>query len=137
MSFTANLHCTTEVLEKDGFGTGGITKNYFTNTVKMTGADRYHEQVHILSASLSAHSIAIAPFGGSVVSETLVILQTDKKIDVRIGSSTDTFLSAVQFLAIVTTVSGLFITTGSQTTTVRTVLIGGSNVGVTIHPPMP
>jgi len=137
MSFTANLHCTTETLEKDGFGTGGVSRSYFTNTVKMTGADRYQEQVHVMSADISALSIAIQPFGGSVVSDTMLIIQADKKIDVRLGVSTNTVLSAVQFLAIVATISGLFVTTGSQATTLRTTLIGGSNVGVTVHPPMP
>lgn len=137
MAFTANLHCSTEMLELDGFGTAGVTLGYRVNTVQLTGANRYHEQVHYLSANISAHSIPIAPLGGSVVSDTLIILQTNAKVDVRLGSSSDTILSAVQFLAAVATISGVFITTGSQVTTVRTILMGGSVTGVAVHPPIP
>jgi hypothetical protein len=72
-----------------------------------------------------------------VTSSILLFLQTNNKVDVRIGDASNVPLSGVLQLILNTTVSNLYVTTGSQATTLRTALYGGSNASITASRPIP
>lgn len=139
MSFTAQALNIFEIVEQDAFGVGGRTTTYRTATLKATGCDRRHTQVQKISASLSAVSIVITPLGAdsSVASNALLFLLTDHPVDVRVGSSGNTPISAVYQLLLAATISSLFITTGSHVTTLLTEMAGGSGATITQSVPMP
>jgi hypothetical protein len=126
-----------ELLEDDAFGAGGRTVEWRTMTAKVIGGTRQFQQVHIVSADLSAHEIPIDPLGsGLVTSNTMFILNTDYKVDIRIGDQSNVPISNTQLMVFTGTVSAIWITTGSIATTVRTVLVGGSGASVNVSPPL-
>jgi len=139
MPFTTITSTTFETQDADAFGAGGRTTAFRTATIKQTGADREHHQVHKLSADLSAVSIALAPLGtdAATASNMLLWLLADQPVDVRIGSATHSVLSNVRQLLLQATISGLFLTTGSKVTTVRTMGTGGSGASITASKPIP
>lgn len=136
-NFNAQMILNYELLEADHFGAGGRTVEWRTLTAKLIGGDRQFGQVHIVSADLSAHEIPIDPLGsGHSMSNTMFILNTDQKVDIRIGDQSNVPMSGVQFFAMTGVVSALWITTGSLATTLRTILVGGSGGGLTVSPPL-
>lgn len=136
-NFDAQMILQWEITAGDGFGAGGTTVEHRVMTAKVTGADREHHQVHSVSASLSAHEIPIDPLGsGFAMSNCMLIVNSDKKIDLRIGDSSNVPISGMQLLFLTGVVSALWVTTGSQVTTVRTTLVGGSGGSLTISPPL-
>jgi hypothetical protein len=136
-NFNTQATLSWEMLEADAFGAGGRTVEYRIVTAKLVGGDRQHQQVHTISADLSAHAIPIDPLGsGFSTSNSMMLVNANRKIDLRIGDSTNTPISGTQLVFLTGTVSALYVTTGSLTTIVRTVLVGGSGGGLTISPPL-
>lgn len=136
-SFDAQVVLTWELLEADAFGTGGRTTEYRTVVAKLIGGDRQHQQIHVISALLSAHAISIDPLGsGHSMSNSMLIVNSDQKIDLRIGDSANTPISGTQMVFMTGTVSAIFVTTSALPTTVRTIIVGGSGGGLTVSPPL-
>jgi len=136
-NFNAQIILNYELLEADHFGAGGRTTEWRTFTAKLVGGDRQAGQVHVVSADLSSHELLIDPLGsGHSMSNTMFILNTDQKVDVRIGDQSNVPMSGVQLIAMTGVVSALWITTGSIATTLRTILVGGSGGGLTVSPPL-
>jgi hypothetical protein len=139
MPFTAHTFTRFEILHNDSFGTAGITRVYRTATLKATGCDRHHAQAHTVSNDVSAFSVAIFPLGtvcgADVACNTLLLLWANRPVDLRFGANTGAALSGVRHLGMGATISALYITTGSQATTVLTELVGGSNTTITQSDP--
>ena len=138
MSFELQTTTIIETTEANTFGTGGKITGYRVATMRVTGADRHHVQTHKISADLSAVSIAIAPLAtdASTASGAVLIFLSDKKVDLRVGAASHTALSSVQQLIMGATISALFVTTGSQVTTIRTEIAGGSTATITASKPI-
>jgi len=136
-NFNAQLIITYELLEDDAFGAGGRTVEWRTLSAKLIGGDRQFGQVHMVSADLTTHEIPIDPLGsGHAMSNTLFIMNADQKVDVTIGDASNVPISGTQLIVMAGTISALWVTTGSITTIVRTILVGGSGGGLNVSPPI-
>lgn len=121
----------------DQFGVNGQTVEYAIHSAKVLGADRGNDQILTLSADLSAYQMTIAPLGVSATG-MLVFINTDQPVDIRTNAASDTtFLSAVTLLALAGSISNIYITTGSQATTVWQKVAGGSNATTQTTFPLP
>lgn len=132
MAFTALLTTICEVREGATAGVGGQTSLYRTLRTRAEACDRQNVQEQIVSASVSALSIALSPLGidAVVASNLLFLLYATQPIDVQFGASGAT-LSAVRTLTGALTCSALFVTTGTNATRIVTGVFGGSGATIT------
>lgn len=137
MSFTAIQTHLWEIIEGATAGTGGRTTTYRTGAIRATACDRRQTQTHIVSNDVSVFSLALSPLGldSMLASNLLFLLATNHPIDIRFGAS-GTVLSNVRSLTGSFTFSALFVTTGSNATTVLTELVGGSGAVITASLPV-
>ncbi len=135
--FTATITSVLQVMQSDQFAVMGRTVAYFPSTMKATGCDKRTETVQTISAGLSAQALTLAPLGGTGLSAILFLL-ADQPVDVRFNAASDAiFLSAVRQMTLGANISALFVTTGSNVTTVLLAMVGGSNAVVTTSLPVP
>lgn len=136
-AFTARVTSVLEIGQAGQFGVMDRTIVYLPMTMRCTGADRRSGQVQTISANLSATQLTLTPLGGSALSSLLFFL-ADQPVDMRINAASDvTFLSAVRQMTLGANLSALFVTTGSNVTTVLLEMVGGSNATVTTSLPVP
>ncbi len=136
-AFTARVTSVLEIMQADMFSVMGRTLVYIPMTMKVVGADRRTGSVQTLSAGLSAVAMNLLPLGGSALSSLLFFL-ADQPVDVRFNAASDgVFLSAVRQMTLGANLSALFVTTGSNVTTVLLEMVGGSNATVTTSLPVP
>lgn len=126
-----------EVRVGSQFDLNGRTQVYIPNTLRVVNAELYNSQTCVISAGVSAQALSLSPLGVSAPA-LLVQLTTDHPVDVRTGTAADaTFLSGVQYLLLLASLSNLFVTTGSAATIVRLELVGGSAATPTVTLPLP
>jgi len=136
-SFTQRVTLAIEKVIQSQFGATGQTIEYQVESAKVLNADRANDQIFLLSAGLSAQPISIAPLGVNAPA-MLVFLCTDQPVDIRTNAASDTnFLSSVQLWCMAGYVSNVFLTTGSQVTTVMLKAAGGSAAALTVTFPLP
>lgn len=136
-SFTQKVTMAVEKTIQGQAGVTGMTIEYGVHAAKVLNADRANDQIMLLSAGLSAQPISIAPLGVNAPA-MLVFLCTDQPVDIRTNAATDTnFLSSVQLWCLAGYVSNVFLTTGSQVTTVMLKAAGGSAAMLTVTFPLP
>lgn len=136
--FTARFTAVWEQLVGDQWSLTGRTVTYLADTAKLVNADRYNDQIIVLSAEVSAYQLTWSPLGASAPT-SLLMFQSDQPCDVRTNSPTDTtFLSGVQLMYIAGHVSNIYVTTVSQVETrIRLIAAGGSNAALTTTVPLP
>lgn len=135
--FTARLTAIWETLLADQYALTGRTITYLPASAKLVAADRYADQILALSAALSAQQLSWAPLGISAPG-TLLMFQADQPCDIRTNAASDTnFLSGIQLLYVAGHISNIYVTTGSQATTIHLVACGGSAATLTTSLPLP
>lgn len=135
--FTQKITLAHERLTADNFGVTGRIVVYDVAMARLDAADRANDQLLILSANVSAQTIAIAPLGVSA-QPLLIFLCTDQPIDIRTNAASDTtFLSAVRLWVMAGHISGLYVTTGSADTALMLKVAGGSNASLQATLPFP
>jgi len=135
MPFTATFTSIYELAEGTVFGTQGRTVTYLPIMQRLTGADKHHAQRAILSAALTAFSLQLSPLGSTPGG--LFFLATDQPVDVRLGVSTATPISAVRQLIAGASISAIFLDTGSAVTKLLLEMVGGSNAVLAATIPFP
>lgn len=134
--YTGRVTFLFEILQADQFALNGRTQVYLPLTAKVVGADRYNAQILPLSAGLSAQQIDIAPLGVSAPA-MLLLFVADQPVDVRTNAASDgTFLSGVQIMSLTGHTSNLYVSTGSNVTTLQLQVVGGSNATLTTSLPV-
>lgn len=135
-AFTARIDSVLQVLQADQFSLMGRTIVYFPTLIKCTAADRRTSQILQVSADLSAYQLTLTPLGGSALSSLLFFL-ANNPVDVRFNAASDgIFLSAVRQMTLGANLSALFVTTGSNVTTVLLEMVGGSSAQITTTLPV-
>ncbi|HEY5866314.1 MAG TPA: hypothetical protein VI542_12345 [Candidatus Tectomicrobia bacterium] len=136
--FTARVTVMYEQLVDDQWGLNGRTVTFLVDSAKLVNADRYNDQIVVLSADLSAQHLQWSPLGASAPG-SLLMFQADHPCDVRTNSPTDvTFLSGVQLMYLAGHVSNIYVDTGSwATTTIRLIGAGGSAAELSTSLPLP
>lgn len=137
MAFTATVNVQHTLQERNTYGVNGQITALRNIAIQQNSCEREHGQVHKVSADLSAHELNINPLGVCAASLAMLLFVPDHPVDLRIGAASLDPLSACRFALFAGTISSVFVTTGSQVTTIRTILTGGSNVSFEITPPMP
>lgn len=135
--YTQKVTMAVEKTIQGQWGATGQTTEYAIYAAKVLNADRANDQIFLLSAGLSAQPISIAPLGVNAPA-MLVFLCTDQPVDIRTNAASDTnFLSSVQLWCLAGYVSNVFLTTGSQVTTVMLKAAGGSAAVLAVTFPLP
>ena len=136
--FTARWTIVYEQLVNDQWGVTGRTTTYLTESAKLINADRYNDQIVVLSGGLSAQHLQWSPLGVSAPG-SLLMFQSDHPCDVRTNSPTDTtFLSGVQLMYLAGHISNIYVDTGIwDTTTIRLIGAGGSAAELSTSLPLP
>lgn len=135
MAFTATVTIQYFMEEQNTFGINSTERTYRNIALQQQTCEREHNQVHPVSANLSAHEIPINPLGVCAASMAMFLFWPNYPVDLRIGAQSADPLSAVRFMLLAATVSSVWVTTGSQATTIRTILTGGSNASFNITTP--
>jgi len=132
MPFQVHFIHQTEIIMADQFGANGRTILHDPGDIKVTGADRQNVQAYKISAGLSNQEVVLGSFPQS---STLLVFLADQAVDLQFGDSG--FASGVLFQAKTGILSGLFVTTFANDTTIKVMTFGGSNVSIQANLPLP
>jgi hypothetical protein len=135
--FTEKFTIAYERMIGDQNGLTGHTTMYDIYLAKITAADRFNDQVLTLSANQSAVSVGIAPLGVTTPAQ-LALLVADQPVDLRTNSPSDpTCISGVRLFCLAGVLSAVYVTVGSNDTTVLIRAAGGSNAVLQATFPLP
>lgn len=127
MPFTQKYTLATERLLADQWAVTGRTTTYNVFGAALLGADVANDQIHVLSGGVSAIPITLTPLGISNTAMQLFLV-FNYPVDIRTNAPNDpVFLSAVTFWAMQGRVSNLYVSPGSNDTTMWLQVAGGSN----------
>jgi hypothetical protein len=135
MSFTCELTTTCRVLEADSYGVGARTTEHRIHTLRLTGGSRQQSQLIVVSAGVSNQEITLSPVSATLPG-LVMWLSVDQPIDVRLGASNASMISALRGLVLGASISALFVTPPSNMdATIRLVTMGGGSVVASLPNP--
>lgn len=136
-AYTARIDSVLQIIVADQFAVMGRTLAYVPMSMRVLAADRRNSQILTVSANLSAQQMTLTPLGGSALS-SLLFFMSDQPVDMRFNAASDSlFLSAVRQITMAANLSALFVTTGSNVTTVLLEMVGGSAATIQTSLPVP